>query len=170
MLETTRLKLVPLQHEQLILYKNNPKALAENLGTRYIERQNDPSVAPDLEEAIEFWIKNTKEHREHFEWFTNWEIILKEENVAVGGIGFAGLPGETGTSMTGYGLDVRYYGRGIASEALKAIIPWGFKNEKLKAIIADTPLLNFPSHRVLQKNGFSEVSRDETLIHWQLPR
>lgn len=170
MLETTRLKLVPLQHEQLILYKNNPQALAANLGTRYIERQNDPTVAADLEEAIGFWIKNTKEHREHFEWFTNWEIILKEENVAVGGIGFSGLPSETGTSMTGYGLDVRYHGRGIASEALQAIIPWGFKNENLKAIVADTPLLNFPSQRVLQKNGFYEISRNEALIHWLLPR
>jgi len=170
MLETTRLKLVPLQHEQLILYKNNPQALAESLNTRYLERQGDPSTAADVEEAIEFWIKNTQEHREHFEWFTNWEIILKEENVAVGGIGFAGLPSEAGTTMTGYGLDVRYHGRGIASEALQSIIPWAFKNENLKAIIADTQLLNFPSQRVLQKNCFLEVSRDETLIHWQLLR
>lgn len=170
MLETTRLILVPLKHEQLILYKNDPKALAENLNVQYTERQHDPATAPDHEEAIEFWIKNTKEHREHFEWFTNWEIILKEENVAVGGIGFSGLPNETGTTMTGYGLDVRYHGRGIASEALRAIIPWGFENENLIVIVADTPLLNFPSQRVLQKNGFCEVSRDEALIHWQLPR
>jgi len=170
MLETTRLKLVPLQHEQLILFKNDPRALAENLGIRYIERQGDPSTAADVEEAIEFWIKNTKEHREHFEWFTSWEIILKEENVAVGGIGFAGLPNEDGRSMTGYGLDVRYHKRGIASEALQAIITWAFKNESLKAIIADTPVLNFPSQRVLQKNGFSEITRDESLIHWELMR
>lgn len=170
MLETTRLKLVPLQHEQLILFKNDPRALAENLKTNYIERQNDPSVLADVEEAIEFWIKNTKEHREHFEWFTSWEIILKEENVAVGGIGFAGLPNENGQSMTGYGLDIRYHKRGIASEALQAIIPWAFKNENLKTIIADTPLLNFPSQKVLQKNCFRESSRDETLIHWALSR
>jgi ribosomal-protein-alanine N-acetyltransferase len=170
MLETTRLKLVPLQHEQLILLKNNPRALAENLNVRYIERQGDPATAADVEEAIEFWIKNTKEHRAHFEWFTNWEIILKEENVSIGGIGFAGLPNENGQSMTGYGLDIRYHQRGIATEALKAIIPWAFKNENLKTIIADTPLLNFGSHRVLQKNGFMECSRDETLIHWELPK
>ena len=72
--------------------------------------------------------------------------------------------------MTGYGLDIRYHGRGIATEALKAIATWGFLNENLKTIIADTPLLNIPSERVLLKNGFTEVSRDDVLIHWALNR
>ena len=170
MLETTRLKLVPLTHEQLLLYKNEPVALAETLDVRYLPRQNDPSVAPDLEEAIGFWIGYTKKHPDNFEWFTNWEIILKAENVAVGGIGFSGLPDETGKSMTGYGLDMRYYGRGIATEALQAMIRWGFQNNDLKTIIADTPLQHTASQRVLLKNNFAETSRDETLIHWFLNR
>jgi len=168
MLETMRLKLVPLTHEQMLLYKNNPQALAENLNVNYTPRQSDPATAGDVEDAIEFWIKNTLEHREAYQWFTNWEIILKEENIAVGGIGFAGLPDAEGKTMAGYGLDIRYHGRGIASEALQAIIRWGFLNENLKIILADTPLLNIPSQRVLQKNGFQEVFRDEALIHWQL--
>jgi ribosomal-protein-alanine N-acetyltransferase len=170
MLETSRLKLVPLTHEQLILFKNNPQALAENLGLRYLERQNDPSVQPDLEEATEFWIKNTKKHYLQFEWYTTWEIIFKEENVAVGGIGFSGLPDQHGKSMTGYGLDMRYFRRGIATEALSAIIPWAFRNSDLKKIIADTPLLHTASQRVLLKNNFKEASRDETLVHWELNR
>ncbi len=170
MIETTRLKLVPLTHEQLHLYKNNPKALAKNLGLKYTQRQNDPATAGDLEDALEFWIKITDEHRSFYEWYTNWEIILKDENTGVGGIGFAGFPDEHGKSMVGYGLDIRYHGRGIATEALQAIINWGFSHEVLKAVVADTPLIHFPSQRVLQKNGFVEISRDETLIHWQLAR
>ena len=170
MLETSRLKLVPLTHEQLLLYKNHPQALAETLNVQYIERQNDPSVAADLEEAIGFWTKNTKKHRAHFEWFTTWEIILKEENVAVGGIGFSGLPDADGKSMTGYGLDMRFYGRGIATEALSAMITWGFQNKDLTKIIADTPLQHMASQRVLLKNNFTESSRDETLVHWTLNR
>jgi ribosomal-protein-alanine N-acetyltransferase len=170
MLETTRLKLVPLTHEQMILYKNEPKRLAETLNVRYLPRRNDPSVAPDLEDAIGFWIAQTEKHREHFEWFTTWEIILKDENVAVGGIGFSGLPNEEGKSMAGYGLDMRYYGRGIATEALHAMISWGFKNSGLKTIIADTPVHHIASQRVLLKNNFAETSRDEALIHWYLNR
>lgn len=170
MLETTRLKLVPLTHGQLLLYKNDPEALAHSLGIRYLERQNDPAVANDLQEAIEFWIAKTKQHPENFEWFTNWEIILNDENVSVGGIGFAGLPDVDGKSMTGYGLDMRYYGRGIATEALAAMIQWGFNNPSLQTILADTPLLHVASQRVLIKNNFVEGTRDELLIHWSLNR
>jgi RimJ/RimL family protein N-acetyltransferase len=170
MLETTRLKLVPLTHEQMILYKNEPEALSDSLNIRYFKRQNDPAVAEDLREAIEFWIQNTKKNRDQFEWFTTWEIILKAEQVAVGGIGFSGLPDEKGKSMTGYGLDMRYYGRGIATEALKAMIDWAFQNSSLKTIIADTPLQHPASQRVLLKNNFVESSRDEELVHWSLTR
>jgi [ribosomal protein S5]-alanine N-acetyltransferase len=170
MLETTRLKLVPLTHEQMILYKNEPEALADSLNIRYIKRQNDPAVAEDLREAIEFWIQQTKKNRDQYEWFTTWEIILKAEQIAVGGIGFSGLPDEMGKCMTGYGLDMRYYGRGIATEALKAMIDWAFQNHSLKTIIADTPLQHTASHRVLLKNNFVESSRDEELVHWNLNR
>lgn len=161
---------MPLTHEHMLLYKNNPKALAEALGIRYLERQNDPSVAHDLEEAMDFWITSTDKNRNHYEWFTNWEIILKDENVAIGGIGFSGLPDEEGKSMTGYGLDMRYFGKGIASEALQAMIEWAFQNNALKTIVADTPLQHKASHKVLLKNNFVESSRDEALIHWSLSR
>ena len=72
--------------------------------------------------------------------------------------------------MAGYGLDMRYYGRGIATEALSAIVKWAFQNEKLHKVIADTPVLHTASQRVLLKNNFRESSRDETLIHWSLNR
>ncbi len=170
MLETTRLKLVPLTHAQLILYKNDPPALAENLGVTYEVRQNDPRVAKDLEEAIEFWLDKTQTYAHAFEWYTNWEILLKHEAVAIGGIGFAGLPDDEGKSMVGYGLDVRYHGKGYATEALQALVEWGFSHDALNVIIADTPVENIPSQRALIKNNFEAYSRDQDLIHWRLNR
>jgi [ribosomal protein S5]-alanine N-acetyltransferase len=168
MLITKRLRIVPLAHDQLVLYKNDPKSLAENLGTNFIERQGDPATAADVEEAMEFWLNNTASHPEHFEWFTNWEIILRDENIAIGGIGFAGLPDEEAKSMIGYGLDIRFRGKGIATEALGALIFWGFQNPNLKTIIADTPLHHVASQKVLLKNNFYESHRDQALIHWAL--
>jgi Acetyltransferases, including N-acetylases of ribosomal proteins len=170
MLETTRLKLVPLTHEQLILYKNDPEILATQLGVQYLKREHDPATLNDVAEALEFWIENTLAHRELFEWFTNWEIILKAKQVAIGGIGFAGLPNEEGKSMVGYGLDLRFHGKGYASEALTALLQWGFQNPELKVAIADTPIHHAASQRVLIKNGFWEESRDENLIHWKADR
>lgn len=167
MLETSRLKLVPLTHEQLLLYKNNPRKLAENLGVHYSERQHDPATLPDLEEALGFWIQNTEKFPESFEWFTNWEIILKKERIGIGGIGFSGFPDADGKTMVGYGLDLRYHSRGYASEALTALLEWAFQHTRLNFVIADTPLNNIPSQRVLEKNAFEKKSTDNDLIHWQ---
>jgi [ribosomal protein S5]-alanine N-acetyltransferase len=170
MIETSRLKLVPLTHEQLILYKTDPISLANELGVTYSDRQHDPSTIEDVSEALEFWLTNTLIYPHHFEWYTNWEIILKEENVAIGGIGFTGLPDEEGKSMVGYGLDLRYHGKGYASEALEAIITWAFQHPQLVKLVADTPLNNIPSQRVLIKCGFREAEKADTMISWYLPR
>jgi [ribosomal protein S5]-alanine N-acetyltransferase len=170
MIETSRLKLVPLSYEDVLLYKEQPRLLAKSLGVNYIERQNDPKVLDDIEEAIGFWIENTKKYPEQFEWFTSWEIILKSENVAIGGIGFAGQPDENGKSTIGYGLDIRYHGQGYAREALKALIDWGFQNPNLTLVTAETPEKNFPSHKVLMKNGFSLERQDYGFLYWQLPK
>ncbi|NBW34267.1 MAG: N-acetyltransferase [Cytophagia bacterium] len=167
MLETTRLVLVPLTHEQLHLYKNQRQALASDLGIKSIAPHDDPETLPDLEEAIEFWIESTEKHPQHFAWYTNWLIILKQESVAIGGIGFSGSPKE-GKSMVGYGLNSQYFGKNYATEALKAMVDWAFKNPDLDIITADTPLEHWASQRVLEKNGFKEFGRDEALIHWEL--
>lgn len=170
MIETPRLRLVPLSHEQLILFKDNPPALAKNLGIQKIEPYDDPETAPHVEEAIQFWLESTKQYPTDFAWYTNWVIILKERAHAIGGIGFSGIPGEEGKTMVGYGLNTTYFGKGYASEALCGLIQWGFTYSDLKKIIADTPLQNTGSHRVLLKNGFIETGRDEELIHWELVR
>jgi RimJ/RimL family protein N-acetyltransferase len=170
MIETPRLRLVPLSHEQLILFRNNPPALAKNLGIQKIEPYDDPETAPHVEEAIQFWFESTRKHPTDFAWYTNWVIIHKETSYAIGGIGFSGLPNEEGKTMVGYGLNTTYFGKGYASEALSGLIQWGFAHSGLKAIIADTPLQNEGSHRVLVKNGFFKTSRNEELIHWELLR
>ena len=168
MLETKRLKLVPLTHEQLVLYKYNPVALAENIGVRYLERENDPATADDLKEAIEFWLKNTLEKPNTFEWCTNWEIILKADQVAIGGIGYAGAPDSEGKSEIGYGIDVRYFNKGYASEAVQSMLEWGFSHSHLRKVIAQTPVGHPASQKVLINNGFSEVGRTDALITWEI--
>jgi [ribosomal protein S5]-alanine N-acetyltransferase len=170
MLETTRLTLVPLTHEQLLLYKNDPPALSASLGVQYLERQHDPATIGEVAEALEFWISHTLQHRDRFEWYTSWEIILKEEQVAIGGIGFAGFPNKEGKAMVGYGLDMRYHCKGYATEALSALINWAFVQPELKTIIADSPLAHIASQRVLVKNDFVESNRDDQLVHWKLER
>jgi RimJ/RimL family protein N-acetyltransferase len=170
MLRTQNLGLVPLKHEQTKLYKYDQRLLAEQLGVNYLEPQNDPSTAADLTEATEFWITGTLDNPDHFEWYTNWLIILSDEKIIIGGIGFAGRPDTNGSTMVGYGLDVRFHGKGYATEALQAMIKWAFSHPSLNCLTAETPKNNPASQRVLEKNGFDKSEMKDELITWKLVR
>lgn len=170
MVETTRLRLVPLSHELLQLFKNDHQLLAQNLGLRKVEPHDDPETMPHLVEAIGFWLTKTDQYRDQYEWYTNWLIVLKDQSVAIGGIGFSGPPVNKSESMVGYGINSQYAGKGYTTEALRGLIEWGFRNPALKVIVADTPLEHVGSHKVLIKNGFTESARDHELIHWQLTK
>ncbi|HEX2934854.1 MAG TPA: GNAT family protein [Bacteroidales bacterium] len=55
----------------------------------------------------------------------------------------------------GYWLGEQYWGRGIVTEAVKAITEYGFKNYSLHRIYADVFENNAGSARVLEKAGFT---------------
>lgn len=62
-----------------------------------------------------------------------------------------------GHKMTfGYWLAERYWGQGIATEAVKAFTDYYFKKNKLKRVEAEVFLFNKASIRVLEKNGFQK--------------
>jgi ribosomal-protein-alanine N-acetyltransferase len=170
MIHTSRLTLVPLSHELLLLYKNDPKSLAARLGVHHLERQHEPEIVPHIEEALEFWLRQTKAHPDKYPWYTTWEIILKEEQIAIGGIGFSGEPDAGGKILVGYGLDMRYYGKGYASEALDALKGWAFDHPEVKQITADTPVDHIASHRVLLKCGFKPGGTRDGVIRWNVKR
>ena len=170
MIESNRLILVPLRYDQLVLYKNDYLKLCESLGASPQEFLHDASVVADVVEATEFWLASTQRYPSHFEWYTNWVMIEKTSRLIVGGVGFAGFPNEQGKSMIGYGLDTRFFGKGFASEAVGRMIEWAFTNPSMKAIIAETPIGNVASQKVLLKNGFAEVARSEVSVQWELSR
>ncbi|GEO04248.1 hypothetical protein AAE02nite_19120 [Adhaeribacter aerolatus] len=167
-----RLKLVPLTNRQLQLWAQSRTALEKELGLNANIIQMDTQIAAELQDALlNTWLPGTAAHPNHYFWVTNWEIILPEKNISVGGIGFAGLPDANGETMVGYGLDAKHHGRGYASEALACLLRWAFGHETLKAVIATTPPDNYPSHKVLTKNGFTNLGHlDPEYIYWRLER
>ena len=83
-------------------------------------------------------------------------ISHKQEEKVVGLIDL-NLTDDARSAEMGYALSPEVWGRGIASEAAKAVIEWGFKKANLDVIDARALVVNRASCRVLQKAGFRRV-------------
>ena len=57
----------------------------------------------------------------------------------------------------GYVVSPAVWGHGVASEAAKAVVDWGFDGLNLDAIVARALVVNPASCRVLQKTGFRRI-------------
>jgi [ribosomal protein S5]-alanine N-acetyltransferase len=82
-------------------------------------------------------------------------------------IGYAGLypnfrPGGSvrGEATLSYCLAREYWGRGLATEAGRAFVSWGFEDMRLRRIVAVAEVGNAASIRVLEKLGFVCVATE----------
>lgn len=76
----------------------------------------------------------------------------------VGRCGFG--PIETGEIEVGYLLHKKFWGKGLASEALMALLGWAKKNISADYIIAFAPIEHLASQRVMQKCGMKHYKND----------
>lgn len=169
-----RLTLIPLDNHLLCIWKEKGRTELEKILKLYPNfRKVDDLATAETEDALEnFWIPQTEKYPDNFFWFTNWEIIHTQLNISIGGIGFAGYP-DDGKTPVGYMIDEKFQNQGFASEALNCLLDWAFMDPALKTVQADTPKDNFPSQKVLSKNGFEKTGEGEVehtqilkVFHW----
>lgn len=79
-------------------------------------------------------------------------IVLRESNTLCGGIGLRIEP-EHCRAELGYWIGVPYWNRGIATEAARALVTYGFESLKLNRIFAGYVSTNLASASVLKKIG-----------------
>ncbi|HEU0135670.1 MAG TPA: GNAT family N-acetyltransferase [Flavobacterium sp.] len=84
----------------------------------------------------------------------NWAITLKGNPMLIGVIGHYRIKPEHYRAEIGYMLHPDYHRRGIASEAIKAVVDYGFNEMKLHSIEGVIAPENLASGKVLEKNGF----------------
>ena len=87
------------------------------------------------------------------EWI-NWGITLKNENKLIGSICFWNISKEQSKAEIGYELMFDRQGKGIMSEAIKAVIEYGFEIMKLNLIEALPYSDNMKSTKLLERNDF----------------
>ena len=102
-----------------------------------------------------------------------WAIVLKKENLLIGSIGLTSDSKRTPSDvrMLGYSLDEPCWGRGYTTEAVKAVLGYGFGPMMLALISAYSYPDNAGSQRVLEKCGFSRegtIRRAEKLYDGQI--
>lgn len=170
-IESKRLKLIPLTHQLLRLCQVSRPAMETSLGINISAMQIDPAYQVELHDALtNFWLPKTKEHPKQYQWYTNWEIVDKATNIAIGGIGFVGHVNENGIVEMGYMIDQRQQRNGYGTEAIQAMVDWAFQDEAVQAVIAQTAPENFPSQKVLLRNGFVQIAGTNELLAFKKKR
>lgn len=94
-----------------------------------------------------------------------WGIVLRGRPELVGTLGFHEWVKESGYhARVGYDLRKEYRRQGIMTEAMTAILDWGFDTLRLNKVEALTDPKNEPSMRLLEKLGFHRdgVLRENT--------
>ncbi|MEM7121106.1 MAG: GNAT family N-acetyltransferase [Pseudomonadota bacterium] len=83
--------------------------------------------------------------------------IMRMRETSVVGLIDLNLTDDARSAEMGYALSPQAWGQGIASEAAKAVIDWGFSSANLDAIYARALVVNRASCRVLQKAGLRRI-------------
>ena len=84
---------------------------------------------------------------------SSWGIELKENGKLIGTIGFMWIQRENASAEVGYSLSRGYWNRGIMTEALEAVLRYGFRSMNLNRIEAQHEVPNAASGAVMRKCG-----------------
>lgn len=121
----------------------------------------------EIETAIRIRISDYKKYG-----YGRWATFLKNEMQFVGWAGLAYLP-EFDEIDLGYRFLPEFWGSGIATEASRAILSYGFDKLKLKKIIAIAMKENKASIKVMEKVGMEfdkfapyEPDSEDAVWYW----
>lgn len=149
MLQTPTIALRPWRRtdiDALLVYAND-RRIWENL--------RDGFPHPYTRTAAEGWIDFTTSVPEPHRYFA---IALNDE--AIGAVGLdANQDVHRFTGELGYWLGAKFWGRGYATDAVKAITTYGFDTLALARIEANVFDWNVGSQRLLEKTGFALEGR-----------
>jgi ribosomal-protein-alanine N-acetyltransferase len=128
----------------------------------------DSWPGPDLAEVLPAFVRMAEKKPSVTDW--NYLIVHKADKILIGDMGFMGGPDEDNVAEVGYSIVPEYRNRGYATEALRACIRWGFQEQGMKAIIADTLQDNIASIKVLTRVGMRNLGTKDDMFKWRLDK
>lgn len=163
MIETERLELYPLNVNQLKLWIEDIAALEKELSCSYAA---EPMEGFFLD-IVKGQLKITESDPDNYAWHSFWLLIRKTDRIVMGSADFKDIPNANKEVEIGYGLGKEFEHKGYMTETVKAMCKWAMEQERVSHIIAETDLEGFASQRILQRCGFVEMKREET-VWWRL--
>ncbi|MBQ7335289.1 MAG: GNAT family N-acetyltransferase [Clostridia bacterium] len=98
--------------------------------------------------------------------FYDWAIVYDEENKMIGTCGFTSFQCAHDSAEIGYVLNPEYWGKGLAAEAVRCVIKFGFERLGLHRIEARFIEGNDRSRHLMEKVGmtFEGIHREGMLV------
>lgn len=94
-------------------------------------------------------------------------FLVVHDDVVVGDCGWYGPPDDTGTVEIGYGLAAPYRGRGLGTEAVRALLDWLATQPGIRTVVARTDTTNLASRRLLERLGFTVESTEGNAVTYR---
>ncbi|AZM61564.1 MULTISPECIES: GNAT family N-acetyltransferase [unclassified Streptomyces] len=127
------------------------------------------AAADGTREGAGIMVKQYEEGVFHPEWGM-YALVRREDDLAVGAMGFHGVPDGDGRVEIGYDLVVGARGHGYATEALRTLSRWALEQDGVRTVAAVVDHENVPSQNVVTRAGFTRVAEDVGQISYELRR
>lgn len=154
---TDRLRLIPLDaHGIDALLAGDADRLRALTGSRFARASAPPYMAealPDVRERL-------RQHPEEAPWW-NWLIVREDTGEAVGSVALGGPPDSGGAVLVGYAVYPEQEGQGFATEAVRGMVAWAFRQPGVREVRALAPVWNTPALRVAENVGMRPIASDE---------
>jgi len=94
-----------------------------------------------------------------------WTLVATSDGEIAGTVGFHDWDRKRGEAKLSYELVPSARGRGLASEAVREALRYGFEEMGLERVLAEIHPDNVASRRLAGRHGFRQVSRSRR--HWR---
>lgn len=153
-IETARMTLIPASVPFIEAVLLDDRALAG----RVIGATLAPNWPPDVvrERALPIAAYRLREDPALEPWL-GMLMVLRADKVVVGMLGFKGPPDERGAIEIGWGIESEYEGKGLTTEAARAMIDWAARQPGVQRVLAQIPPDNERSRRVAARLGMKAL-------------
>lgn len=144
-----------IETKDLILREINSEdtsVLFQNYSDKEVMKYFGRELLKDISEAEEKIIMTNSDFKNKIG--IRWAVCLKADRKMIGSGGYWRILKDHLRAEIGYELSQEFWGKGIMTEALQAIIEFGFTRMNLHTIEANIDPENIGSVKILEKLGF----------------